>query len=77
MAADVRRPLYWDLFSGACGHTYGHHSVWQMWKPDRPPINDPLMPWTEAIDEPGAKQMVTRDACWNRGPFSHASRTIR
>ena len=31
-AADVRRPLYWDLFSGACGHTYGHHSVWQMWR---------------------------------------------
>ena len=27
IAADVRRPLYWDLFSGACGHTYGHHSV--------------------------------------------------
>ena len=30
IAADVRRPLYWDLFSGACGHTYGHHSVWQI-----------------------------------------------
>ena len=27
IASDVRRPLYWDLFSGACGHTYGHHSV--------------------------------------------------
>ncbi len=35
IAADVRRPLYWDLFSGACGHTYGHHSVWQMWAPGR------------------------------------------
>jgi hypothetical protein len=57
IAADVRRPLYWDLFSGACGHTYGHHSVWQMWTPDREPINNPLMPWTEAIDQPGAGQM--------------------
>jgi len=28
-SADVRRPLYWNLFSGAFGHTYGHHSVWQ------------------------------------------------
>lgn len=27
IAADVRRALYWDLFNGACGHTYGHHSV--------------------------------------------------
>jgi hypothetical protein len=57
IAADVRRPLYWDLFNGACGHTYGHHSVWQLWKPGRNPVNSPLMPWTEAIDEPGARQM--------------------
>lgn len=57
IAADVRRPLYWDLFSGACGHTYGHHSVWQMWTPKRNPINAPLMPWSEAIDQPGASQM--------------------
>lgn len=40
-AADVRRPLYWDLFLGACGHTYGHHSVWQMYPPGRHPINFP------------------------------------
>ncbi len=45
IAADVRRALYWDLFSGACGHTYGHHSVWQMWQPGRNPINNPLLPW--------------------------------
>ncbi|HEY9175179.1 MAG TPA: glycoside hydrolase family 140 protein [Verrucomicrobiae bacterium] len=56
-AADVRRPLYWDLFSGACGHTYGHHSVWQMWAPPRDPVNNPLLPWTQAIDQPGAGQM--------------------
>ena len=57
LAADVRRPLYWDLFSGAFGHTYGHHSVWQFWTVDRKPINGPLMPWFEAIDQPGARQM--------------------
>ena len=57
IAADVRRPLYWDLFSGACGHTYGHHSVWQMWRPGREPINNPLVPWIEAMDQPGAQQM--------------------
>ena len=56
-AADVRRPIYWDLFNGACGHTYGHHSVWQMWTPERVPINDPLLPWHEAIDRAGASQM--------------------
>jgi hypothetical protein len=58
ISSDVRRPLYWDLFAGACGHTYGHHSVWQMWTPERKPVNNPLLPWTEAIQQPGAGQMV-------------------
>ncbi len=57
IASDVRRPLYWNLFTGAMGHTYGHHSVWQMWAPDRPSINRPLMPWYDAIQQPGASQM--------------------
>lgn len=57
VAADVRRPLYWNLFSGAFGHTYGHHSVWQMFDQGRSPINAPLMPWHEAIQQPGAGQM--------------------
>lgn len=57
IAADVRRPLYWDLFTGAFGHTYGHHSVWQMWTPARAPVNRPLMTWAEALDQPGAAQM--------------------
>jgi hypothetical protein len=58
IAADVRRSLYWDLFTGACGHTYGHHSVWQMYDPAKhKPVNNPLMPWYEAIDQPGAGQM--------------------
>ena len=57
ISADVRRALYWDLFTGAFGHTYGHHSVWQMWSPGRKPVNNPLMPWYEAIDQPGAAQM--------------------
>ena len=57
LAADVRRAAYWDLFGGAFGHTYGHHSVWQMWTPERAPINHPLMTWSEAIHQPGAAQM--------------------
>ena len=59
VAADCRRALYWDLFNGACGHTYGHHSVWQMWEPGKSPypVNRPLLPWREAIRQPGASQM--------------------
>ena len=69
IASDVRRPLYWDLFSGAFGHTYGHHSVWQMWTPARQPVNNPLMPWTEAIDQPGAAQMQHARALLESRPF--------
>ena len=56
-AQDVRRAMYWDLFGGACGHTYGHHSVWQMWTPARVPINNPLLEWLPALEQPGGVQM--------------------
>lgn len=56
-AADVRRPFYWDVFSGACGHTYGHHSVWQFYAKGRKPVNNPLVTWEEALEQPGGKQM--------------------
>jgi hypothetical protein len=69
LAADVRRPLYWDLFSGAFGHSYGHHSVWQMWTPQRAPINNPLVPWYEAIDREGAMQMQHGRALIESRPF--------
>lgn len=69
IASDVRRPLYWDLFSGAFGHTYGNHAVWQMWTPARAPINNPLMPWYEAIDQPGAAQMQYGRALMESRPF--------
>jgi hypothetical protein len=57
IAADVRRPLYWDLFTGACGHTYGNHCIWQFYDQGRQPVNNPLLPWREAIVQPGALQM--------------------
>ncbi len=71
IAADVRRPLYWNLFNGAFGHTYGHHSVWQMYDPakNRQPINNPLMPWQEAIKQPGAIQMMYGRMLMESRPF--------
>ena len=69
IAADARRPLYWNLFSGAFGHTYGHHSVWQMWTPARQPINNPLLPWLDAINQPGAMQMQHGRALIESRPF--------
>ncbi len=57
-AYDVRKQAYRAVFSGACGHTYGHHSVWQMWSRERQPVTFAMPPWDEAILRPGASQMI-------------------
>jgi len=55
--AHIRQRAYWSVFSGSCGHTYGNHSVWQMYAANRKPVNGPLFHWDEAIHRPGAAQM--------------------
>jgi hypothetical protein len=57
VAADIRKLQYLNLFSGAFGITYGHHSVWQMWEEGRRPVNHPLMTWHDALHQPGTSQM--------------------
>ena len=44
-------------FAGAFGHTYGCHDIWQMYAPNRTPVNGAHFPWYVAIDLPGASQM--------------------
>ncbi|MBW4464182.1 MAG: glycoside hydrolase family 140 protein [Pegethrix bostrychoides GSE-TBD4-15B] len=56
-AFDVRQAAYWSMLSGACGHTYGNHNIWQMWQPGRGPISAASTPWQEALNHPGAAQM--------------------
>ena len=54
---EVRRAAYWAVFSGACGHTYGCHDIWQFWEPGREPVAWARTPWREALSLPGASQM--------------------
>ena len=54
---DIRRIMYWNVFAGAFGQTYGCHDVWQMYKPGREPVNQPLRPWPEALNLPMANQV--------------------
>lgn len=54
---DARKALYWALFAGAHGHTYGCNPVWQMWRPGRQPVIWPRRPWYEAMHLPGSGQM--------------------
>ena len=55
---DVRKQGYRSVFAGACGYTYGHHTIWQFFAPPREPINHPAFTWTEAICRPGAAQLI-------------------
>lgn len=54
---DARQAAYWSILAGACGHTYGHNSIWQMYSSDRQPIIGAVVPWKQAMDHPGAFQM--------------------
>lgn len=67
--ADVRKFAYWNLLAGAHGHTYGHHSVWQMYAPGRKPINGPTMYWFDAVTRPGAEQMQHARALMESRPM--------
>lgn len=53
-AVDARRAAYFNIFSGGCGHTYGHHSVWSM---TTGPDDYFIMTWRQALRRPGAGQM--------------------
>jgi hypothetical protein len=55
-AFDSRRAGYWSMLSGAMGHTYGNHNIWQMWQPGRNPISSARTHWREALTYPGAYQ---------------------
>ncbi|BCW96504.1 MAG: glycoside hydrolase family 140 protein [Fimbriimonadales bacterium] len=57
-AHDVRRAAYWALLSGAHGHTYGCHNIWQMYVPDkRAPVSHARRSWQDSLNLPGAGQM--------------------
>lgn len=54
---DIRRIMYWNVFAGGAGQTYGCHAVWQMFTLDRQPVNAPLRPWKVSLDLPMANQV--------------------
>jgi hypothetical protein len=56
-AYDVRVAGYMSIMAGACGHTYGHNSIWQMWTPKYDANIAVLCTWKEALDYPGGIQI--------------------
>ena len=66
-AADVRKAAYWAVFSGAMGHTYGHHCIWSMRTEVEPYF---IMTWKTALLRPGAEQMKHVKALMESKPFA-------
>jgi hypothetical protein len=56
-AFDVRRAAYWNMLSGAAGHTYGCNEIWQMFRPGKTPLHGAEMTWDQAMNLPGSRQM--------------------
>lgn len=56
-AEDVRRYAYWSVFGGSCGHTYGHNSTMQMYRPGIGAAYGAKRYWWDAIHDPGCCQM--------------------
>ncbi|MGR3811827.1 glycoside hydrolase family 140 protein [Jiulongibacter sp. NS-SX5] len=56
-ASDIRRIMYWNVFAGAAGQSYGCHDVWQMHTAKDAGVNNPLRPWHAALDLPMANQV--------------------
>lgn len=65
---EVRKPLYWSLFAGAHGHTYGCWPIWCMWSPGSPAILA-RRPWYEALSLPGSSQVQHARALLLSRPF--------
>jgi hypothetical protein len=57
-ALQIRRNAYWAVFAGAFGHTYGTHPIWQMYRGGRGALWDVVTPWHQALDLPGATQLI-------------------
>lgn len=66
---DIRQAAYWSMLSGAAGHTYGDHNIWQMWLPTRAPVSSARTPWTEAIHHPGSAQVGYMRRLFESRPF--------
>ena len=69
IGGDVRRPLYWNLFTAPSGTPTAITRCGRCGRRARTPVNNPLMPWYEAIDQPGAAQMQHARALLESRPF--------
>lgn len=51
---DARQTAYWSMLSGAFGHTYGNHNIWQFYTEERAPVSWARTHWVAALNHPGS-----------------------
>lgn len=54
---DTREAAYWNMLSGAAGHTYGNHNMWQFYTEKRAVVNNARTNWHFAQNHAGAYQV--------------------
>jgi hypothetical protein len=67
--ADIRQAMYWSLFSGSFGHTYGCHPIWQFLTPSREAIGLARHNWYDVLDLPGASDLIHARRLIESRPF--------
>lgn len=55
---DVRQGVYWSVFAGGHGVTYGCNNIWQMYAPGHSPILEARTYWYDSLDMPGSFDMI-------------------
>lgn len=65
---DVRLAAYRNLLCGACGNTYGHHSIWSFKREDERCAYFPNA-WQTALHRPGAEQIRILSAFLSDHPW--------
>ncbi len=66
---EARRAMYWSVFAGGFGTTYGNNAVWQMNRKEYPPILYPIQTWDKAIDAKGSFQVRYLKSLFKSRPF--------
>ena len=62
--------MYWSLFTGSFGHTYGNHAIWQMLAPGREPVGQARNSWDKNLDNPGAWDLIHARRLIESRPFT-------
>lgn len=66
---DTREAAYWSMLSGASGHTYGNHNIWQFYAENRKPVSWARTHWKTALHHAGATHVGIMRRFFEKRPW--------